>query len=265
MQHATEPRENEPFFRRDGDTYVPQPICRGPWDPNSLHGRVVAGLLAHAIETRHGNPAYVPARITIDMYRLPDFSPMTFETRVIRDGRRIKVIDAEVFSAGVSVGRASSQLLLRTAAPAGDVWSPANWDAPHPDSVPRPEPQGSFVPMWDMRPVSGAFMSRQAHKRCWMRETRDLVDGVPITPWVRAALAADFASPFANSGTEGLGYINSDITMYLHREPRGEWIGFETMNHQATDGVAVGECFMYDLEGPIGSASVCALGQAKRL
>lgn len=257
--------DNTSFFRRESDTYQPQPICRGPWDANSLHGRVVAGLLAHAIETRHGDPRYVPARITIDMYRLPDFSPMTFDTRVIRDGKRIKVIDAEVFSAGVSVGRASCQLLLKTEAPAGDVWSPDNWDVPQPEAVPLPATQGDFVPMWEIRPITEAFMSRQPHKRCWMRETRDLVEGVPITPWVRAALAADFASPFANSGTEGLAYINSDITLYLHREPRGEWIGFETVNHQSTEGVAVGECFVYDVEGAIGSASVCALGQRRKL
>jgi hypothetical protein len=33
------------------------------------------------------------------------------------------------------------------------------------------------------------------------------------------------------------------------------------INHGATDGVAVGECFLYDADGPIGSASCCALAQ----
>ena len=32
---------NEPFFRIDGTHYVPTPAGRGPWDPNSLHGRVI--------------------------------------------------------------------------------------------------------------------------------------------------------------------------------------------------------------------------------
>ena len=119
-----------------------------------------------------------------------------------------------------------------------------------------------FGNMWDMRPIT-PFMVKQAHKRAWMREIRDLVDGVPITPWLRAALAADFTSPFANSGDEGLGYINTDITLYLHREPRGEWLGFETVNHQATEGVAIAECTLFDLQGPIGTSSVCALAQQR--
>ena len=96
-----------------------------------------------------------------------------------------------------------------------------------------------------------------------MSEVRDLVEGAPLTPFVRVAVAADFASPFANAGDHGLGYINSDVTLYLHRLPVQEWIGFEVVNHHATDGVAIGECFLYDQQGPIGTATVAALAQRK--
>ena len=73
---------NEPFFRIDGDHYVPTPSARGPWNPNSLHGRVIAGLLGAEIERLHGDPAFLPARLTVDMYRLPDLSPVEVTTRV---------------------------------------------------------------------------------------------------------------------------------------------------------------------------------------
>jgi hypothetical protein len=77
-------------------------------------------------------------------------------------------------------------------------------------------------------------------------------------------VATDFVSPFAHAGSEGLKYINSDITVYLHREMRGEWLGFEVTDHGATDGVAVGETRLYDVDGPIGLAACCALVQARR-
>jgi acyl-CoA thioesterase len=96
-----------------------------------------------------------------------------------------------------------------------------------------------------------------------MSEVRELVEGVPLTPWMRAALAADFTSPFANSGDKGLGYINTDITLYLHRLPKEEWIGFEVATHHAADGVAVGECFLYDKEGAIGTSTVTGLAQRR--
>ena len=53
------------------------------------------------------------------------------------------------------------------------------------------------------------------------------------------------------------------MTLYLHRLPVTEWVGFEVVNHQATAGVAIGECFLYDEEGPIGSSTVAALAQRR--
>ena len=66
---------------------------------------------------------------------------------------------------------------------------------------------------------------------------------------MRVALAADFASPFANAGEKGLGFINSDVTLYLHRLPVTKWIGFDVVNHQASAGIAIGECWLYDEAG----------------
>ena len=254
---------NEPFFRIDGDHYVPTPASRGPWDPNSLHGRVIAGLLGAEIERRHGDPGFMPARLTVDMYRLPDLSPVEVTTRVVREGKRIKVIDAEFISGGVSAGRATCQLLKRTEQPAGKVWKPAAWDVPAPaDIAPPSDGRAGMGGMWATRRIAGDF-GTVGQKRIWMSEVRELVEGRALTPFVRVAVSADFASPFANAGDQGLEFINSDVTVYLHREPAGEWIGSEVVNHGATDGVAIGECFLYDEAGPIGSAACCALAQRR--
>ena len=254
---------NEPFFTRTATGFQPTPMSRGPWDPKSLHGRVMAGLLGYEIERTLNDPAFMPARLTVDMYRLPDLSPVEVTTRVIRDGGRLKVIDAEFFSAGVSSARATCQLLRRTENPEGTIWEPPNWDAPLPAALPPPD-DGRTGNMWATKRVTGDF-GGTGKRQLWMGEVRDLIEGVPLTPFTRAALAADFASPFANAGDKGLGYINSDLTLYLHRLPTTMWIGFEVVNHHATAGVAVGECFLYDEEGPIGSSTVCALAQRRRM
>jgi acyl-CoA thioesterase len=226
---------------------------------------VIAGLLAHEIEARHGNADFLPARLTVDMYRLPGFDPIEVTTRAVREGKRIKVIDAEFISGGVAMARATCQLLRRTQNPEGLVWSPANWSVPAPDQiVPPPERRSMLGGMWEIRPISGA-MGTLGPRRVWMREVRELIGSVALTPFVRAALASDFASPFANAGDKGLGYINSDVTLYLHRAMLGEWIGFEVVNHHATEGLAIGECFVYDQQGPIGSATVAALAQKRSM
>ncbi|MGH2608297.1 MAG: acyl-CoA thioesterase domain-containing protein, partial [Tepidiformaceae bacterium] len=150
---------NEPFFTHLGDNrYEPNDICRGPWDPNSLHGRVVAGLLAHEIEQAHGETDLHPARLTVDLYRMPPFAPVEVECRVERDGNRIRVVDATFVSGGKPIGRASCVFLRQAENPEGTVWSPPSWDVPDPEAIAAPTEQwGARGPMWDTRVVGHGF------------------------------------------------------------------------------------------------------------
>lgn len=256
--------KNQPFFSRHGGAFLPNPVANGPWDPKSLHGRVVAGLLALVIEQRHGGDDFVPARLTVDMFRLPTITaPIEVVTRPVREGLRIRVIEADLFSGGAAMARASCQLLRKGSQPHGAVWSPPNWDVPAPAEIPKPsDPRLGMHGKWTTRPIVGA-MGALGPRRLWMSEVRELVEGTPLTPFVRVAVAADFASPFANAGDQGLGFINSDVTLYLHRLPATEWIGFEVVNHHSTDGIAIGECWLYDERGAIGTSTVAALAQRK--
>ncbi|HEX5369715.1 MAG TPA: thioesterase family protein [Dehalococcoidia bacterium] len=254
----------EPFFVADGPRrFLPNEVCRGPWDRNSLHGRVVAGLLAHEVETAHGDPAFQCARLTVDLYRVLPFAPVDVTTTVVRDGNRIRVVDAEFTSSGVSVARASAVLLRKAENPAGSVWGPPEWDVPGPLDLPVPGvlagPNAQArTPMWETRVIDNGFGST-SQKRAWLRETRQLIDGIELTPLVRVAFASDFTNPFANSGSEGLQFVNADITLYIHRLPRTEWLGFEVVAHHAEAGIAVGECLIHDEVGTIGRSLVCAL------
>jgi hypothetical protein len=198
-----------PFFVAEGGAYLPTEQSTGYWTPDSISGRVVIGLLGFEIERLHGAADFQPVRLTVDIYRMPTRTPLTMTTRAIREGGRIKLIDAELFCEGISVARATSQLLRRTANPPGDYFQTPNWDVPPPQAVPPAEDKQRT---WDLRPIVGGI-STPWPRRMWLRETRELVGGYPLTPFVRVATAVDVASPFANSGDEGAGYINPDVTL----------------------------------------------------
>ena len=171
--------EHDAFFKRDGESYVPGPACRGPWNPNSLHGRVVIGLIGFELERLHGGEEWMPVRFTVDMYRLPDFAPLTAVTRVVRGGRRIKIIDCELLSGGKSVARGTCQFLRRSENAPGKTWSPPDWNAPKPEELPPP-PEGQFGErMWKMRNISDWFSSNGARRGAWLAEIRELVEGEP--------------------------------------------------------------------------------------
>ncbi|MBN9494073.1 thioesterase family protein, partial [bacterium] len=144
----------------------------------------------------------------------------------------------------------------------GRVWAPTDWDVPSPESIPAPDREGRPT-MWDTRPISGDF-GALLQKRTWLRENRDLVAGEPLTPFIRAAVACDFTNPFANSGERGLEFVNADITLYLHRLPASEWLGFEVNTHHSHQGIAVAECTLYDVGGALGLSAVCGVGQRRR-
>lgn len=259
----------EPFLVRDGDAYTPTMKANGWWrEGGNLHARVMIGLFAHVIEKEFGEPDFQPTRLTADLYRLPDLSPLTVTTRLVRQGGRIKLIEAELFSGGVSSARASCQLLRRGEQPAAPLWSPEPWTAPPPDQV--PPPSKPFTDRWEMRPIlpPGVVVANDMRapgpRRTWLREVRPLVGGEAYTPFSRVATGVDYTSPIANGAETGLDFINSDVTLYLHRAPVGEWIGYEVTDHQSEDGIAVGHCRLHDVEGPIGFSSCAALAQRRR-
>jgi hypothetical protein len=101
--------------------------------------------------------------------------------------------------------------------------------------------------------------SAEGKRRIWMRETCALVAGEELSPLVRAALAADTASPLAHASDVGLEYINADYTLYLSRLPAGDTIGLESGGHSSSEGVAVGYCTVHDTKGPIGYCMTAAI------
>jgi hypothetical protein len=226
-----------------------------------LHGRLLAGLAARTIERDHGDDKFMPVRLTVDLYRAPTMELTTVESTLVRAGGRVRVVDAEIVVGGQAVARASSIWLLRGETPEGEDVIPgsSNWDAELPT---EDAPQFASVDAaFDIRPVGerGFGAPGPEPRRVWLRDRRPIVAGESFTPFVRVALCADFASPLANSSPTGLDYINADLTLHIARRPAGEWIGVETAERVAADGVSVAQCRYVDERGPLGFSSVSAV------
>ena len=266
------------FFELDNSdpsVFHPTPQSKGPWDPTTLHGRVISGLAAYEVERFHipeSDKANLQlARLTVDMFRPAPMSALTVKSEVVRSGRRIKVIEvkieADVPNRGqVEIARSSAVLLRRSKNPPGDIWTPPEWEiSPPSENLPYPsenDPQSNSI--WhSVSPDGSPKEKKLALKRLWIRETHNLVSGVMPSQLVKVAQVADFANPGANSGTNGLNYINADVCLYLHRDPVGMWMGTDSFYHGSDSGVSVGTITLYDKEGRFGTSTVCALGQER--
>ena len=78
------------------------------------------------------------------------------------------------------------------------------------------------------------------------------------------ASVADATSMVVNWGTEGVQFINTDITLALARPPVGREIGLSATDRVERDGIAVGTVEVFDRAGPLGTAMVTALANAAR-
>lgn len=257
-------------FDRDGDRFVPTAWTTSIWDPNALRGPVIAALLMYAVEERHSDPLFQISRMTTDMFRVAPKVPVTVTTAVAREGNRIRVVDATVIADGLEIARASVVMLRRAEAPDGTIWAPPSWEAPDPETLPPQKLDASRYPLWEQRTFSGPALNSAptgvlAPRRAWVRDVIEFVRGERPSALVRAGLASDYANPFANGSSDlGLNYINADASLYLHRDPIGEWIGIEAVAHNAAEGIAVGECALYDLHGPFGRTTVTSLANRRR-
>lgn len=67
-----------------------------------------------------------------------------------------------------------------------------------------------------------------------------------------------------NWGSEGIGFINTDLTLALARPAIGPEIGLEADSHISADGIAVGSATLFDRSGSFGTCMVTALSNADR-
>ncbi|MDT5181706.1 MAG: hypothetical protein QOJ95_5904 [Mycobacterium sp.] len=253
------------FFVTDGNGYVPTSLGRGPWGP-SLAGNYIGGLLGRAVEQAVDDVDLHPARLTVDLLRPVLLQPVRVRSSVVRDGRRLRLVDAVMTQNDVMVARASALFLRRSEHSADTVWTtPVTMPAipPEPD-----EPTGNlpmFLHAFGRDPVGGSpgvgitEWRHDGQKFAWVRETNLLVDDEPLSPFTRTVIAADITSSLSNWGTAGLQFINADYTVTLSRLPEGDYIGLAAMTHYAQAGVATGTATLFDEKGPIGSGVATAL------
>nr|WP_163751928.1 acyl-CoA thioesterase domain-containing protein [Mycolicibacterium helvum] len=249
----------------DGDVLLPGPAAQGPWGP-TISGHVVGGFLARSLEQVGSGPGLVPARLTVDLLRPTAIAPLEVRTTVQRDGRRIRLVDAELVQNDVVVSRASAVFLRRGEHPSGDIWSsPVTMPPLPPDPGPLPDDLMMFV--WGYGGDGGSsgamgfteWNDAAGPKYAWIRQVRPLIEGEVTSPFVQVAMAGDATSALSHWGTKGLRYINADYTLTLAREPVGDYIGLAAMSHNSYDGVASGAAAVFDAQGPIGNAITVGL------
>jgi len=261
----------EALFRPDGDRWLPDPLTRGPWSPDAMHGGPVAALLARAAERVEAPSPMHPARLTIDLMRPVPLVPLRVRTTVLRPGKKVQWVEARLLAGDdVEVARAT---LLRIRIQ--DIaWPATTGGGDTARIIPGPEAAAPVRPLFTADP---AYHSAATEHRVvrgawgelgpttdWIRLRIPLVAGETPSPLQRVAAVADFGNGISAAlPYESYRFINPDLTLTLHRPPAGEWVCLDAATFPERHGVGVAESVLYDERGRIGHATQTLLLEAR--
>jgi hypothetical protein len=249
------------LFVRDGDHFRPSALTRGPWSPDAQHGGAPAALLARCATLFAGGEEMFVARLTIELLRPVPLTTLAATCTFERPGKKVQLVRAALFAAGSEVARATALRIRRKAVPlpalVDDLAAPP---PPHRGRAPSPawldRAGGDFAFHRDAVEhcfVAGSFAD-VGPSQDWIRLRHPVVEGEAILPLSRVAAAADFGNGISRVLDRDAGYmfINPDLTIYVHRLPRGEWVCLDARTHVQAQGVGMAESRLWDEHGPLG-------------
>ncbi|HKV20288.1 MAG TPA: acyl-CoA thioesterase domain-containing protein [Mycobacterium sp.] len=244
------------FTQAGEDRYLPTEFAQSHWGPDHLNGPALVGLAARALEDKFGLPDFLPARLTVDLFKAARGVPTTTKVTLVRDGRRVRNAECEISQDGVVVVRATMVAYRRSESPRGEEWTSAT-DFTWPDELGGAglSYMGSDGVGW----TKGIAEHQHTARKRFVNRMIDVVAGQENTPFVRGAMVAEGTSLVTNLGSAGVGYINGDLTVAMARPPVDEWMGVQADSHWASDGISVGTATMFDRIGAFGSAVVTAV------
>src|SRR5579883_934989 len=245
------------IFRVEDNRVLVSPNAAGPWDPRMQHGAAPSSLAVWAAE-RIATPSEMRiARVTIDLMRPVPLAPLTFETEVLREGRKIQLCAVRLKADGVLVVAATVLKVRALAQPLPADIAEEKVTLPGPDAAPEDPAKFSnspFVTGMSLRSARGKF-GVPGPGAIWYRVDRPLVEGCAVSQAMRAVAAADFANgTSAALDFRHWTFLNADLTVSMAREPVGDWVLLDGESWIGPDGAGLAMMRLADTSGYFGRA-----------
>ena len=245
------------IYRVDGNRAVTSPNAAGPWDARIQHGSAPAALVVWAAEAIPTPQPMRIARVTIDLMRPVPVAPLTLQTEILREGRKIQLCAVRLLAEDVVVVGATVLKIKTQALTLPPEVADVAIELPGPDQS-QPEPasfsSSPFVTGISLRAARGRF-GVLGPGAIWYRVDRPLVEGFEVSQAMRAVVAADFCN-----GTSAVldfrewTFINADLTVSFARQPVGAWILLDAESWIGPDGAGLATARLADERGYFGRA-----------
>jgi hypothetical protein len=255
------------FYVPEDGRFASTEYTRGPWDPLYQHAGPPAALLGRAIEALEGGSEFMVARFTIEILRSVPVGALRVDADLARPGGRVQLAEATVSDDDgvIAVARAWRIRRGNTAAEESHTepgaFPSADAVAPAADFDPWGGP--SYFSAVEWRVAAGDFMS-PGPATVWMRMRGALVAGESPSPLTRVLVAADSGNGVSMElSLQTHLFINTELTVHMHREPVGEWICLDARTSIGPGGAGVATSTLFDSTGRFGIANQALLVRSR--
>jgi hypothetical protein len=243
------------LFIRKGNEFEPTELTRGPWDPNAQHGGAPAALVMGELQRRGGGKPF--ARVALHLLKPVPLRPLTLETEIVREGRRAQRMRTDLKVDGDVIAFAYALQIQGDPEPVPEVPLCGAITARASTGTPPPNFTGYRMFAGDGIEVSfvkGA-LTEPGPATAWFRLRVPVVDGEATTQLQRAMAAADFGNGISSAVRwDQFTFVNPELTVFLLREPQGDWIGNDAVTAIDPGGIGLADATLHDEHGPFGRA-----------
>lgn len=229
----------------------------GPWTSESQHLGPPTALLVRELERLPTSEPASIVRVTVEILGPVPVAELAVTAAVERPGRSVELLSGEIRAAGRTAVRARAWRIVRSdsaavSAGVGEALAPPESGRP----LGRPDGWGAgYIDVMEWRSLHGAF-DEAGPATVWARQQVDLVAGEEPTGLQRLLTAADAASGVSSRlNPVGWWFINTELTVHLHRQPTGDWVGLDANTIIGADGTGAAFTVLHDLSGPVGRAA----------
>ena len=231
-------------------------LTQGPWHPRQQHGSPPAALLARELERTDPLPDLEFTQFAMDLLAPIPVGEVEVHAELLRPGRRVQYLTAELIADGRPVARARGWRMRR--ADTSGVAAPTP-----PPPFPLPADSAEEPPLWDFgyfHAIDWRFVSGDVRipgpATMWTRLKLPVVPGEKPSPLQRVAGVADTSSGIsAELSFDAHIFTNVDFTLHLVRALAGEWVCLDATTTIGPDGTGLCRTRLYDGQGDLGAVA----------
>ncbi len=238
--------------------------AQGAWNPHEQHMAPATGLMCAELEAFMPREDMRFGRISLDIFGLILFGEFTVETKIMRAGRTIDLIES-VMRAKDKAGVEKTCIVARAwRLQKSDTTSVAGTEDAHIGS-PDDYPDWHGMKHWGGGYIDSIYTKAHPDNRhgsgiVWINNDLDMVSyqgkPLPTSDFVHLMGMVDTANGVTPRIHQPEGIVwafpNLDLQIHLLRLPVGRWLGLQTIQQIHTDGIGLTSSILHDEQGPFG-------------